>query len=187
MSVDCSRKDPRQGELDHGRGEEEVHIREHWGLSVPQTGVGEVYESTECPSSLEPRFNLLIVLINHSRSSYPLGDPRIRFLPSSGSRGIAGKSPLLWPHNRLDKSLAAGETLVGLCCQQPPPITSLSFPLLPQMHIWGLPNCHPTPLPEGSCTAGKAGRREPPESPTLPTDTHWLWRAKGDKCNTDDA
>lgn len=85
MSVDCSRKDPRQGGLDHGRGKEEVHIGEHWGLSAPQTGVGEVYESTECPPSLEGRFNLLIFLINHSPSSYPLQgsedpvSPRLRF------------------------------------------------------------------------------------------------------------
>lgn len=35
MSVDGSRKDPRQGGLDHGKGEEEAHIREHWDLSAP--------------------------------------------------------------------------------------------------------------------------------------------------------
>lgn len=40
----------------------------------PQTRVGEV-ELTECPPSLEPRFNLLIFLINHSPSSYPLRGP----------------------------------------------------------------------------------------------------------------
>lgn len=63
------------------------------------------------PPSPEHRFNLLISLINHSPSSYP--PLRIRFLPSSGSRGFAGKSLLLWPHNRLDKSLATGMPLSG--------------------------------------------------------------------------
>lgn len=40
MCVDCSRKDPRQGGLDHGRGEEEAHIREYWGLSAPPNWSG---------------------------------------------------------------------------------------------------------------------------------------------------
>lgn len=53
-------------------GEEEAHIREHWSLSGSQTRVGGVYETTEGPPSPEPRFNLLIFLINHSPSSYPL-------------------------------------------------------------------------------------------------------------------
>lgn len=128
-----SEEDPRQRGLDHGGGRD-------GGRGAPErsstVGPGGAQETARHPPP-QPRFNLLISLINHSPSSYT--PQRIWFLPSSGSRGLAGKSPLLRPHNRLDKSLASGMTLAGLCCQQPLPLTRLSFPLLPQTYIWGLP------------------------------------------------
>lgn len=94
MPVDCSRKDPWQRGLDRGRWEEEVHITEHWGLSAPQTGVGKSMSQLSASPSLEPRFNLLISLINHSPSSYPLRgsedpvSPQLRFQRLSWEKSL---------------------------------------------------------------------------------------------------
>lgn len=102
--------------------------------------MGEAYKTAERHNLLptpspEPRFHLLISLINHSPSSYP--HQRIWFLPSSGSRGFAGRSPLLWPHHRLDTSLAAGLTLMGSAVRGFLPLLLSPFLLSPK---WGSPN-----------------------------------------------
>lgn len=48
-----------------------MHHRALETAGAPKLGWGETYETIESLPNPEPRFNLLISLINHSPSSYP--------------------------------------------------------------------------------------------------------------------
>lgn len=75
--------------------EEEACITQHWRLGAPEMGWEKTYETAEILPSPEPRFNLLIFLINHSPSSYPLQGSG--FSPAQVPQASLGKVPSLGP------------------------------------------------------------------------------------------